>query len=1455
MFSGASAFNRPIGTWNTIAVANMASMFSGASAFNQPINEWKTDAVTAMTAMFSGASAFNLPVSAWNMSAVTNIDSMFSNASSFNQSISTWNLQNVTTPPTNFNTGSALTAADPTLVSSVLGFEYGANDVVTKVNHVIIVQFDRDQTSATVTGGVGNSTITVTNINQNLNASNHYTFTIVYNGDITFYDANKTQVSIVALASPPYKSAPSSPTVLAPALDATNLVHDPPTMVANSMTVTISGSTHTYTATFTNAGNAVMEVLNPDNTVAASQPTVNLPYVYTYDSSKIGFPIFKIRTKRTVSKRPSAFLTINGIDVPPVLSNFTLGAKRLDTNAIVLPQPTSTATVTYTANTYNPVGGRFLFTNPTNIIAPVRISPDGTKVAIGGISGDTRGIVRVYSLNSSTNTWTQMGGDILGTAANQYAGAVNSMFYDFSVLSMSADGKLVAIIENALGSSGRLNIFKYDPLKTAAQTNSGLANFGPVNWSRVSNIPTISWNPRVALSADGKTLALLDTNDNGRPRKLTMYHSTDGGVTWPQRGSSLFDYGPAAEHGYNRFVSISANGLQVVVSTAMSHTQDGGTMHHVIVYEWNGNAWIYTALRSLTGTDWNVAALSYDGKVVVSAHWSKNSIVRSHKNESGTWINTSVTTDLNSIHGASLSADGSILLLRGDRTVSNPTNTWGDVEIHRWNGTAYVAVINNRSITNRGSSTSVNTQMFDAMLSADGTRMIVGNNVSNADVYDLVATNKFSYETSNSAVAELHGNIALFKSVGSSTITATQTTPAGNSTIASELTVTEIIRAANGETIQYVGVVIPTTTPRFIQANPRGTGLEWFAVVNNSSKAQITSYAKNETAGRNYFTPTMHGQNTPVPFDNIVTTLMTDMYQVFENIGSSNIGSFNEYIGSWDTRNVIHMNYMFWGKNFNQNISFWDTGNVVNMDEMFFNATQFNQPIGSWNTSKVTTMKTMFKNATVFNQNISSWNTSSVTNMQEMFLNASAFNQPISGWDVDQITIANYANFRLNSSLANANTPPFGRSEPFLVLNTTNGVTIRYTGLAEDVSSTRFILSNPRGTGLEWFVVVNQSMKNAIQSYASGTTAQFIPPGQSVPVIWNNIVTYLMTDMKWLFLNRATFNQPIGAWDTSNVTTINGMFSGCSIFNQPIGAWNTSKVLDMHAVFSGAGQFNQDISGWDFSKVTDYSYFSNNSALTVANTPPFGGQPLLALNATNSVTIQYTGTVPTSIPRFILSNPRGTGMEWFAVVTDSSATQITSYANNLTAGRTYFTPSGQSSPVPFNNIVTTLMTNMVGIFGVQTFNQPIGSWHTSNVTTMIYMFQGARAFNQNIGNWDVSNVTTMHMMFRIGHAFNNGGSPSIGTWNTAKVKNMGFMFNEAYVFNQDISSWNTANVIHMTVMFNGASVFNQNLSGWNVAKVTHRGFFTTSSPLAVPENSGKIPLFTSTSDVYSGATG
>jgi hypothetical protein len=99
---------------------------------------------------------------------------------------------------------------NPVLVSSVLMYEYAAGGAVIKVNHVVAVRFDKNQKSVSVTGGPGNPTVIVNNLV--LDASNHYAFTISYPGDIAYYTANKTAVTIVALDTP-YKLAPALPTV------------------------------------------------------------------------------------------------------------------------------------------------------------------------------------------------------------------------------------------------------------------------------------------------------------------------------------------------------------------------------------------------------------------------------------------------------------------------------------------------------------------------------------------------------------------------------------------------------------------------------------------------------------------------------------------------------------------------------------------------------------------------------------------------------------------------------------------------------------------------------------------------------------------------------------------------------------------------------------------------------------------------------------------------------------------------------------------------------------------------------------------------------------------------------------------------------------------------------------------------------------------------------------------
>ena len=84
-----------------------------------------------------------------------------------------------------------------------------------------------------------------------------------------------------------------------------------------------------------------------------------------------------------------------------------------------------------------------------------------------------------------------------------------------------------------------------------------------------------------------------------------------------------------------------------------------------------------------------------------------------------------------------------------------------------------------------------------------------------------------------------------------------------------------------------------------------------------------------------------------------------------------------------------------------------------------------------------------------------------------------------------------------------------------------------------------------------------------------------------------NWETSNVADMHCMFREAKSFNQPIGNWNTSNVTNMAGMFSKATSFNQPIGNWDTSKVTSMSTMFSRAKSFNQPIGNWDTSNVTD----------------------------------------------------------------------------------------------------------------------------------------------------------------------------------------------------------------------------------------------------------------------------
>jgi len=478
---------------------------------------------------------------------------------------------------------------------------------------------------------------------------------------------------------------------------------------------------------------------------------------------------------------------------------------------------------------------------------------------------------------------------------------------------------------------------------------------------------------------------------------------------------------------------------------------------------------------------------------------------------------------------------------------------------------------------------------------------------------------------------------------------------------------------------------------------------------------------------------------------------------------------FNQDISNWDTSNVTDMVLMFSCAGslrgvFNQNIGNWNTSKVTNMQQMFSNQPNFNQDISTkvvtrangssyvaWDTSNVTTMNFMFGCGAgirgMFNQNIGNWNTSKVTNMASMFQNQVEFNQDLS---TKVVTVGN---------------------STYIAWSTTN------------VTNMTFIFGGGERNGkfngnvTNWDISKITSMQalfaNKIDFNQDISTKVVTVSGSSY-IAWNTTNVTILTSLFSCSVNSGNFNQNIGNWDTSRVTSMSFMFNGQPKFNQDIStkvvtvsgssyiAWNTASVTTMDSMFNSVvvdGEFNQNIGNWNTGRVTSMNQL-------------FTGQP------------NFNQDISTKV----------------------------------------VTVSG-SSYVAWNTLSATSMSFMFFTYGPTfnrlsgTFNQNIGNWNTSRVTTMASMFVNQANFNQNIGTkqvtvsastysaWTVSAVTSMFDMFYIHNptttgglagSFNNSGSTSINNWDVRRLSAATDMFNYQIGFNQPIGNWNISGVTNFS---------------------------------------------------------
>lgn len=314
----------------------------------------------------------------------------------------------------------------------------------------------------------------------------------------------------------------------------------------------------------------------------------------------------------------------------------------------------------------SPSGGDYFGTS-------VAISDDGNRVVIGSkysnVNGGASGHASVFSYNGSS--WSQLGTDIDGEAAFDYAGYA---------VDMSDDGNTIAIGATHNDGSGNQDC-----------GHARVYSYSGGNWVQKggdidgeASLDNSGWS--VSLSSDGSRIAIgaYKNQANGMDAgHVRVYTFTSG--NWAQVGADI-DGGVDDRFGWD--VALSDDGYTVVVGATHNTNAVGYQAGVTRVYKLVGGSWTQLG-QDLVGeslVDWfgYSVAISGDGTVIASGAIRNDGTgpdggtVKVFQLVGTSW--SQIGTDIDSEnagdwfgHAVSLSSDGSIVAIGALN--NNPSGT------------------------------------------------------------------------------------------------------------------------------------------------------------------------------------------------------------------------------------------------------------------------------------------------------------------------------------------------------------------------------------------------------------------------------------------------------------------------------------------------------------------------------------------------------------------------------------------------------------------------------------------------------------------------------------------------------------------------------------------------------------------------------------------------------------
>ena len=354
----------------------------------------------------------------------------------------------------------------------------------------------------------------------------------------------------------------------------------------------------------------------------------------------------------------------------------------------------------------------------------VSLSSDGSTVALGALfndgNGTNAGHVRIYK--NISGIWTQVGADIDGEATGDWSG--------YSV-SLSSDGSTVAIgaYNNDGNGTNAGHVRVYNICSTTYATDT-ITSCGPYTW-----IDGVTYTTSNYSAID--TLVSATGCDSIVTLHLTIPNALTG--NWTQVGADID--GEAAGDNSGRSVSLSSDGSTVAIG-AFQNDGNGTDAGHVRIYKNTSGTWTQVGAdidgEAAYDQSGRYISLSSDGNTVaIGAYYndgngSNAGHVRIYKNISGTW--TQIGADIDgeaagdySGSSVSLSSDGNTVAIGANNNDGNGWNS-GHVRIYKnisgtW--TQVGADIDGEAVGDySGSSVS---------LSSDGNTMAIGAHWNNGN--------------------------------------------------------------------------------------------------------------------------------------------------------------------------------------------------------------------------------------------------------------------------------------------------------------------------------------------------------------------------------------------------------------------------------------------------------------------------------------------------------------------------------------------------------------------------------------------------------------------------------------------------------------------------------------------------------------------------------------------------